>query len=277
MGKKGGSKQTSTTGVPAWLEGYYKSIASEAKSQYNQAYPEYDVNARLADQSAQTQNAQNFLTDTAYNQLGAYDQAMGVFSNLAGQSGLDQYQQYVNPYLNDVLGQARSNLQDQAAQDKAALQANAARSGAFGGSRQAVAEDLQTKTYADKLNELETSQRAAAYESGWNNFFKDYANQAQGASNLMQGAASTMQGYQAAGAQELGVGQQLDARSQALADLKYEDFMNQQNWQRSKLGDYASLIYGQAPAFGQTTTSGKGGSGAGQAIGTAISVGATLF
>ena len=274
MGKKS-SKQTSTTGVPKWLEEYYKNIASRAKTVSNQIYPTYDVNARLADQSGQTINAQQFFEDTAYNQLGAYDQGVQLFSDLAGQSGLDQYQNYVNPYLEDVLGQARSNLQEEAARNASQLAAQKATAGSFGGSRFAVAEDLQRASNLDKLNELETSQRAAAYESGWNKYLQDYQNQAQGASNLMQAAGTAQQGYQTAGGQMAAVGQALDTRSQALADLTYEDFMNQQNWERSKLGDYANLIYGQAPAFGVTTA--KGGGSSGSAVGQVVGAGLSIY
>jgi hypothetical protein len=276
MGKKS-KAATSSTGVPAWLEGYYKDIASKAQAQNAQAFPEYDVNARMAGQSDQTLQSLNFLEDTAFNQIGAYDQSMDIFSNLAGQSGLDQYQQYVNPYMEDVLGQARSNFRDQAAMDASALAAQKGSAGAFGGSRFAVAEDLMKNRNLDKLNELETSQRAAAYESGWDRYFQDYSNQAGGAMNLMQGAGTAQQGYQASAAQLGQVGMNTDIRAQGMADLQYQDFMDRQNWERSKLGDYANLVYGQGPVFGTTTQSGGGSSGAGQAIGTAISVGATLY
>lgn len=273
MGKGGGESSTTTsTSIPEWLTPYYEQIASEAKKQYGQKYPTYDINQRLAPLSEDTLGAMSFLRDTAYQQLPAYDQGLSILSDVAGRSGLDAYSQYANPYLEDVLGASRKSLQNQAAREKAALDASLA--GSFGGSRQAVAQDLLTQTYADKLNELETSQRAAAYDSAWGKFLADQQNQMQGAAALMSGAQAAQQGFLAAGSQQAAVGQSLDERSQYLDDLQYEDFMNQANWDRSKLQEYASLVYPLGDTFKTTTQSTKqGGSGLGGVLGTALSIG----
>lgn len=283
MGKKGGGSQsqTVTNDVPDWLRGYYKQIASEAQAQYNanKEYPEYDIASRLADQSSQTIEAQNFLEQSAFNQIGAYDQAMGIFGDLAGQSGLDRYQNYVNPYLEDVLGQARKNLQNEAARNSAQLAAAKGTAGAFGGSRFAVQEELQRQGNLDKLNELETSQRAAAYESGWDKYLRDYANQAGGAQNLMAGAGQARQGYLQSGSQLAAVGAANDQRAQTLADLNYEDWTNKQNWGNTQLQNYAALIGAAGAPFRSSTQTTKqsGGSGLGGILGTALSVGSMFI
>lgn len=278
---KGSKKQTSTTvnDVPDWLRGYYQELASEAKAQYGKEYPIYDIESRIAPLSSQTMQAQDFLEGTALNQTGAYDKAMTVFDRLAGQSGLDQYQNYVNPYLEDVLGAARSNLQDEAARNSAQLAAQKGSAGAFGGSRFAVAEELQRQGNLDKLNELETSQRAQAYESGWDKYLRDTANQAGSAQNLMAGAGQAQQGYLQAGSQLAAVGEANDQRAQMLADLKYEDWLNAQNWDSNKLQQYAAMIGAAGEPFSTTTQTQRtsGGSKLGSILGTALSVGSMFI
>lgn len=274
----GGSKTTttSTSDVASWLRPYFQQIASEAQKQYGQEYPTYDISLRQAPLSQQTLSGMSFLNDTAYNYVPSYDQGVDILQQAGGVSGLDAYQSYMDPYLNDVLAASQSNLTDQYARDLAKQTASRDRVSAFGGSRQAVAEDLLRQSFADKSNELQTSGRSAAYKSAWDTFLADQQNQQQSALNLIQGSQAAQQGIMGAGAQQLAVGETLDTRAQNIADMTYEDFMNRANWDRSKLQDYSNIIYPQGSTFAtntQTSQTKSGGSTFGKILGAAVSLG----
>jgi len=87
--------------------------------------------------------------------IGAYQPMMEAGAQTLQQGvtqlGPQGYQQYQNPFLDDVLGQGLQDLQRQADIERQRIGSAAIRSGAFGGSRQAVAEqELQRKIVRNK-------------------------------------------------------------------------------------------------------------------------------
>lgn len=63
----------------------------------------------------------------------------GSVERVQGQSLLDNLQGYMNPYLSQVVDTTAADFDDYASQQRAAMQADAARTGAFGGSRAGIA------------------------------------------------------------------------------------------------------------------------------------------
>ena len=73
-------------------------------------------------------------------------------SNRVAGAGIDptSYQQFMNPFMEDVIARTQQDIADKGAQQQLQAQASAVGSGAFGGSRQAV---LQGQIAADVMDQ----------------------------------------------------------------------------------------------------------------------------
>lgn len=104
--------------------------------------------------------------------IGAYQPMMEAGAATLGQGvsqlGPQGYQQYQNPFLDDVLGQSLQDLQRQADIERQRIGSAAIGAGAFGGSRQAVAEQELQRNVADKFAAQSAQLRAQAFESAQN-------------------------------------------------------------------------------------------------------------
>lgn len=193
-------------------------------------------------------------------QFGAAQQAAnlaasGIMQN-ANPITQGQIQQYMNPYLNLVLGQQLQEMNRQGQMQQQGLNAQAVRSGAFGGSRQAIAQQelnrnlMQTQNqaiaqslqggYGQALNTAQQQQQAGL------NAYGQLANVGQGigslagqqfgiGQNMAQGlgALATQQGN--IGVQQAGLGQQAQAMGQQDVNFQYNLGAQQQRQQQAEL------------------------------------------
>jgi len=101
--------------------------------------------------------------------IGAYQPMMEAGAATLGQGvsqlGPQGYQQYMSPYMDEVLGQSLQDLQRQADMERQRIGSAAIQSGAFGGSRQAVAEQELQRNVADTFAKQSAQLRAQAFES----------------------------------------------------------------------------------------------------------------
>jgi len=77
--------------------------------------------------------------------IGAVGAGLGTIGSAIGQAGQasydpNSYQQFMDPYMNDVIQQQYQDIADQGQKQQNQLSGNAVSSGAFGGSRQGVAQ-----------------------------------------------------------------------------------------------------------------------------------------
>jgi hypothetical protein len=200
---------------------------------------------RGADTRAQFQAAQR-ATDLA---------AAGIMQN-ANPIGQQQIQQYMNPYLNLVLGQQLQEMNRQGQIQQQGLNAQAVRSGAFGGSRQAVAQQelnrnlMQTQNqaiaqalqggYGQALSTAQQQQQAGLGAYG------QLANIGQGigslagqqfgiGQNMAQGLGSLGTQLGNIGVQQAGLGQQAQALGQQDVNFQYNLGAQQQRQQQAEL------------------------------------------
>jgi hypothetical protein len=101
--------------------------------------------------------------------IGAYQPMMEAGAQTlqqgVSQLGPQAYQQYMSPYMDEVLGQSLQDLQRQADMERQRIGAQAIQSGAFGGSRQAVAEQELQRNVGDAFAKQSAQLRAQAFES----------------------------------------------------------------------------------------------------------------
>ena len=278
------SSQTQISELPDWAKGYAKDTLSKtaALTDINQnPYKTYGAD-RIAGFSPLQQQAQQ---QAANMQTSG---ATGFGTQLAGAAGLgalgarydptqfqaDQFggsaaQQYMSPYMQNVV-----DIQQREAQRQADIQgtqrgAQAVKSGAFGGSRQAIMDAEAARNLSMQKGDIQAQGLQSAYQQAQNQFNADQARRMQAQQLAEQskqyGAGYGMQGLQTAlqGAGQLGTlggqefaqgmdinklqnaygGQQQALQQQGLTQA-YQDFQNQQNYPYKQLGFMSDMIRG---------------------------------
>lgn len=210
---QGGMFGNAYQGLQAYEPGQYnqQSVSAPSLQNYQMQTP--------ADVASQGYNAATMqAAQTGYNpdlqtfQMGPAERVSA--QNFGGQTAQD----YMSPYMQNVVDIQQREAQRQA--DIAGTQrgANAAKSGAFGGSRQAVMEAEAARNLATQKGDIQASGLQAAYQQAQAQFNADQARQMAAQQANQQAGLSTGQQNLAA---QLGV-QQLGAQTgtqTALANL----------------------------------------------------------
>ena len=208
--------------------GYDAASMQEAQTGYNPNLQNYqmqgpaDVRSQGYD-AASMQTAQTgYRPDLQTFQMGPAER-VGA-QNFGGQSAQD----YMSPYMQNVVDVQQREAQRNA--DIAGTQrgAQAARSGAFGGSRQAVMEAEAARNLATQKGDIQATGLQAAYQQAQQQFNADQARQLQ-AQQANQAAGLTVGQQNLAsqqGTQQLGTQTGLQT---ALANLSSEQQANVQN------------------------------------------------
>jgi len=176
---------------------------------------------------------------------------------------------YMSPYMSNVVARQQQDAQRQAAIAEQGMNAQAARSGAFGGSGNYLMRAQAAGNLARQKNDILAHGQQAAYQQGMGQFNAEQAATANAAQlNAQQGqfgAGLGLQGLQTAltGANALGnlggaqyqqnmginalqnqYGLQQQAQMQRDIDTKYQDFLNYQNYPYKQLGFMSDIIRG---------------------------------
>ena len=275
------SSSTQTTELPAWLKTYAEEglkTASELSKEPYQPF-EGDRIAGFSPMQIQSQEAAAKMVPSEGTQA-----AMGTTGQVAGrglgasydtgqfqggQFGGAEAQQYMNPYMQNVVDIQQREAQRAA--DIAGTQrgAQAVQSGAFGGSRQAIMEAEAARNLATQKGDIQAQGSNLAFQQAQQQFNADQARRMQAAQQGEQsrqfGAGVGMQGLQTAlsaagqygtlAGQEFQQGmdvnrlqnaygsQQQALRQQGLTQ-SYEDFQRQQQDPYNKLSFMSSMVRG---------------------------------
>jgi hypothetical protein len=178
-------------------------------------------------------------------------------------------QQYMSPYMNEVVARQQADAQRQSDIARQTQGAQAARSGAFGGSGNMLANNQLNAQLARQKGDIYAQGQQQAFQNAQQQFNQSQAqNQAAAQLNAQQGqfgAGLGLQGLQTAltsanalGSlgnqqyqQNMGVnalqnqyGLQQQAQMQKDIDTKYSDFQNYQNYPYKQLGFMSDIIRG---------------------------------
>jgi len=176
---------------------------------------------------------------------------------------------YMSPYMSNVVGRQQADAQRQAAIAEQGMNAQAARSGAFGGSGNYLMRAQAAGNLARQKGDILAQGQQAAYQQGMGQFNAEQAatqNAAQlnaqqgqfGAGLGLQGLQTALTGANALGnlggaqyQQNMGInalqnqyGLQQQAQMQRDIDTKYQDFLNYQNYPYKQLGFMSDIIRG---------------------------------
>jgi hypothetical protein len=217
--------------------------------------------------------ANNFANMSGRGALGTTVQG-GIYGNLGAQQGLgfgqqaqdpNAVQRYMNPYLQDSLNPQLAEIQRQYDITGQGQQSNATKSGAFGGSREALmaAENQRNKNMA--MNQVIGQGYNQAFQNAQQQMAQAAQMGMQGAGIGLQGVAAQQAGYGQAGQAGTNLanigGQQLQAQQgilntqaqfggqqqankQAMLDRASQIYAQQQNYPMMQLGQLESLYTG---------------------------------
>ena len=179
--------------------------------------------------------------------------APNVYQQAAGQYGQavagPNIAQFMNPYTSEVIGRTGMDMARQAQMAQNTLGAEATRAGAFGGSRQGVAQGTMLGDYGRAFGDIAAQQRQQGFNTA--------LSAAQAQQGIQSGLAGQGFGFgQQIGATQAQEGQRQQAMNQALIDAAKGQFSGFTGAPQDALSTYlASLGGAQTGQQTQTQTS----------------------
>jgi len=170
---------TATPQVPADVEAARKDLLSRAQTLAAEPFPRYNqpqVAGFTPDQLAAFQTTRNLAAQSGA--LGALtpelvQEGVTAARGLATTLPQTNLSGYMSPYTQAVLDPAIRDIEERAARSRLALGQQSARTGSFGGSRQAIAESELERGTQRTIGEESARQRAAAYNQALTQFRED--------------------------------------------------------------------------------------------------------
>jgi hypothetical protein len=280
MSSKSTQKTKSTQSLTPWAQQQYDDLSNAILGVARQPLTPYDgplaagPDPLQAQAQAMAQANQGLGRETVDDAIGAA-RAAGGYSPMAVQAGSladADLSAYMNPYLDAVAGDLLSGL-DRGRRMAINTQAgDFTRQGAWGGSREGVADSLTNEAYARQASEGLNSLYSTGFQNAQAQAQSDLdrqlqaasANQAAGLQNAQLGLASAnllgglgQQQQQMAGADATllnGLGAQNQAYAQQGLDAAYQEFLRQQAYPMQQAALYQGLL-GATPM--PTTTVGR--------------------
>lgn len=284
----GSSSSVTQNLIPKWLEGTSQSMVQRANSLSQTPYVPYE-GQRVADfdpmmlQAFQRMQGQGVAgqigqaTDLALAAGQESREGMQYDPYTMGRFTGDTAQQYMDPYMQNVVA-----IQQREAQREADIAATtragaATRAGAFGGSRQAIMDAEAQRNLAMQKGDIQAAGLQKAFESGRTQFNTEDALREQsrqfGANIGLQGASQALGAAQALGGlgqtqfqQEMDITQGLgyagslkQQQAQAGLDVAYQDFLAKQKYPYEQLSWLQGITAGaphSTTQINRTNTSG---------------------
>ena len=254
--------------LPKYFQPYAEDLLKRGQAESKAAYQPYQ-GQRLANEGQDILDSRNMVRQAAGQGIAGLPQAQAAtMSGLgralqgmgyqAGQFDSAAAQQYMSPYMQQVVDVQKQRAIQDFNQQNANRAAQAVQAGAFGGSRQAVAQAMAGQELSQQLADIQATGQQKAFEQAQGQFERDRAARAD-AERLGLGAAelTASQGAQLANLGRMaregdveaarlleGIGKDIQARDQAGLDIAYEDFVRQRDYPREQLQFYSSLLRG---------------------------------
>ena len=268
MGSKAPAAQTVTqkTELPAWLEDVTKANIAKAEEIAARPYQAYGGNL-VAGFAPEQEQAFAMTQRQAGSTMPLYQTAAGTATGLTGYQAPSFLQgdvsQYLNPFISQVENRAISRGQEALQQNLNQISAQAARAGAFGGSRQAIQEGVAQAEAAKNVADLSAQLRMQGYTDAAGRLENDLARQMAGtqvqlqAAGMLPGIAQAQQGAALTDAASIeAIGAQRQALEQAQLEDAYARFMEQRNYPiemlNLRLGATSATPYGTTQTRTQT-------------------------
>lgn len=266
-------KQTYITELPEYARPYYENLMERTEAESLKQYTPFQ-GQRLAQSGdfADITRSRDMVRDVAGGGMPELDtaiQGVGALSR-PGQFTGAVADQYMNPYMESVVGRQKDAAIRDFNRTGAARNAQAVNAGAFGGSRTAVADYLAQEGLQQQLGDIDAMGRDAAFRDARAGFDRD---RQTGLAGLGQyaGLAGQRRAGDIQGAQLLeGIGKQQLGEQQAGLDIGYQDFLKQQGFNKDQLGFMSNILQGIPVQPNRTMTSYQNVNPMQQALGMGI-------
>lgn len=249
---------------PLFLDPITKSL-KELGYLYDQGYQPYG-GPRIQDFN---QDQQDYFTGIRGLQGQGMDEINAAMGRLADASSYqpqkftDVAQDYMNPYLENVLDRQQKRMFRSDDIARKGRDARASAAGAFGGDRQAIQESESQKNLQDRMADQEATALSNAYQTGAKIFSGDANRALQNQKNLIatqQGIGRLAGQGQALTGEQLrmlgGAGSAQQQMNQAGLDLAYQDFENQRRYPYEQLNYFMGGLQGFPNSMIPSSTTG---------------------
>ena len=305
MGKGGGSPPPAPTQtqvvrseIPEFFRPFLEDVFRRSSAISEEAYIPPPERARLQEVGEETlapidpaqQEALDRLKSTEMAETGVSAVRAGQGLTLTGSDmataggqriGGEEIAQAMNPFQQAVTDIAVREELRRAAPQRQALQAQAARAGAFGGSRGALLETEFERNLGQRLSDIQTTGGAAAFDRATQRLEQERQRQIAGG-QAVSGIGGQLAGLGAQEASVLsaGVGRQLSA-GEAQRGLQtesitrgLEEFQREVDYPKQQIGFYSGILRGYQPPMNTYQTTAAPFSPTQQILGQAAAAGA---
>ena len=237
-----------TSQLPKELAPYYKDIMGKAQALYNdrtaEGYKPYS-GPTMADFTPEQQQAFTGIAGLQGSQAPVFDEAMNLTRSAATPMTQDQMTSYMSPYQQAVTDiEKREATKQYESQVQPQLAAQAAATGGFGGSRQAILEGMAADTQQRLLGDIQAKGSQSAYQDAVSRFNVDRQAQGQAGAQL----ATMVPNQFKAQLGELGamqtVGEQKQRQSQTALDEAFRQYQLERDDPYNTMGKYQAVIQG---------------------------------
>jgi len=264
-----------TSKLPEELAPYYKDIMGKAQALYNdrtaEGYKPYS-GPTIADFTPEQQQAFTGISGLQGSQAPIFDEALNMTRTAATPMTQDQLTSYMSPYQQAVTDiEKREATKQYESQVVPQLAAQAAATGGFGGSRQAILEGMASDTQQRLLSDIQAKGSAQGYQDAVSRFTTDRTAQGQAGAQLAQIAPNQFKAQLGEIGAMQTVGEQKQKQSQTALDEAFRQYQLERDDPYNTMGKYQSVITGapvqqttfapvqpQAPSTAQTLISGLG-------------------
>ena len=250
------TNRTTANEIPNYLTDASQDLIARGQALTSRPYEAY-TGSRVAEFSPDMQTAFGRMRNQQIApQIG---EATGLAS-LAGQRAMDYgqfqqgVQQYMNPYMQNVVDIERRKAQEASDQRSAALSGQAARQNAFGGSGAALQQRALTRDTAQQLSDIQAQGLDRAYQSAVGQYNQGIAGGLQ-AAGALGGLGQQQFGQEMDVTKGLGAsGDVQRQREQALLDVGYGDYLTAQKYPYEQLAFQQGLVSGVPYSTTQRTS-----------------------
>ena len=219
----------SNTSIPTWMSEGGEKLFNQAAAIAENPFQPY-TGARVAGFTPDTQAAFTGIRD---NQ-GAYQPQLTQAGDLTTQAAksFDQaaYEQYANPFQQNVTDIAGREMNRQYDQSLLGQNAQAQAAGAFGGSRHGILNAENERNRMQNMSDLQFRGAQQGFQNAQQMFGVDQARALQAGNQAAQlGTLGSQLGYQDAQALQ-GIGAQQQALDQKSLDTGYADYLDQREY-----------------------------------------------
>tara|TARA_Y100000593_G_C4310192_1_gene337983 strand:- start:395 stop:2716 length:2322 start_codon:yes stop_codon:yes gene_type:complete len=264
-----------TQKIPEELAPFYKDILGKAQALYKEKTAEgfqpYQ-GPTIAQFTPEQEQAFTGLAGLTGQQAPVFTEAMDMTRAAAAPMTAEQVTEYMSPYQQAVVDIEKREAQKQyESQVVPQLAAQAATTGGFGGSRQAILEGMAADTQQRLLGDIQAKGSQQAYEDAVRRFQTDRQASGQAGAQLAQMAPAQFKAQLGEFGALQTVGEQRQRQAQTALDEAFRQYTREQEYPYTTLGRYQATVTGAPigttqfaaptpppPTLGQTLIGGLG-------------------